>query len=79
MKTLLRSAQTGLYVRSAEDWTCKPEEATDFRTMRRAIHFAEREGFTKMELTFVSENAPCPRPMSLEALRAQLSVSDRLD
>jgi hypothetical protein len=79
MKTLLRSAQTGLYVRSAQDWTCEADEAMDFKTMSRAIRFAEKAGFTKMELAFVSEDSRCPPPVSLEALRARLSVSNRPD
>ena len=78
MKTLLRSAQTELYVRSAQDWTCEAGEAMDFKTMSRAIRFAEKAGFTKMELAFVSDHDPCPRPVSLEVLRARLSVSSRL-
>ena len=79
MKTLLRNAQTGLYVQSAEDWTGKPDEAFDFRTMRQAIQFAERAGFRKMELTFVSDQPPCPHPVSLEVLRARLSVRSPSD
>jgi hypothetical protein len=79
MKTLLRSAQTGLYVRSAQDWTCEADEAMDFKTMSRAIRFAAKAGFTKMELAFVSEDNRCPPPVSLEALRARLSVSNRPD
>jgi hypothetical protein len=51
----------------------------DFKTMSRAMRFAERAGFTKMELAFLSEGNHCPRPVSLEVLRARLSVSDRLD
>ena len=79
MRTLLRNALTGLYVRSAQDWTCKAEEALDLKTMSRAIRFAEKAGFTKMELAFVSDGSRCPSPVSLDALRARLSVSDRPD
>jgi hypothetical protein len=79
MKTLLRNAQTGLYVQSAQDWTGKPEEALDFKTMRHAIHFAEKAGFRRMELAFVSDHVRCPAPVSLEELRSRLSVSDRPD
>jgi hypothetical protein len=78
MKTLLRSVQTGLYVGSAHDWTCKAAEAMDFKTMSRAMRFAENAGFTRMELAFVSEGLPCPQPVTLDALRARLSASDRL-
>jgi len=79
MKTLLRNAQTGLYVQSAEQWTGRPDEALDFRTMRQAIRFAAKSGFRKMELAFVSDHTQCPPPVSLEVLRARLSVSDRAD
>jgi hypothetical protein len=79
MRTLLRSAQTGLYVQSAQDWTGQPEEALDFKTMSRAIRFAEQSGFTKMELAFVSDHRPCPEPVSLEVLRARLSCGKRPD
>jgi len=51
----------------------------DFKTMGRAIRFAEMAGFKKMELAFVSEDSQCPPPVSLEALRARLSVSNRPD
>jgi hypothetical protein len=77
MKTLLRNARTGLYVQSAEDWTGKPDEAMDFKTMGRAIRFAEQSGFRKMELAFVSDHPNCPPPVSLEVLHARLSVSNR--
>lgn len=79
MKTLLRNAQTGLYVRSAQDWTSRADEALDFKTMSRAIRFADKAGLRKMELAFVSEDRRCPPPVSLEALRARLSVSNRAD
>jgi hypothetical protein len=79
MKTVLRSVLTGLYVGGDQDWTCKPADAMDFKTMGRAIRFAERAGFTKMELAFFSDKASCPPPISLEALKARLSASDRLD
>ncbi len=74
MKTLLRNVQTGLYVQSAQDWTGKPDEALDFKTMRQAIQFAERAGFRRMELAFVSDRPQCPVPVSLEVLRSRLSV-----
>jgi hypothetical protein len=79
MKTLLRSAQTGLYVQSAQDWTGQPEEALDFKTMSRAIRFAEKAGFRKMELAFVSDRRTCPQPVSLEILRARLSCNSRAE
>jgi len=60
MKTLLRNAQTGLYLQSAQDWTGKSDEALDFKTMGQAIRFVEKAGFTKMELAFVSDHSPCP-------------------
>ena len=69
----------GLYVRSAQEWTSKAAEAMDFKTMSRAIRFAEKSGFTRMELAFVSEDGECPPPVSLETLRARLSVSHRRD
>jgi hypothetical protein len=78
MKTLLRSVQTGLYVGADQDWTCKAAEAKDFKTMVRAIRFAEKSGFTRMELAFISDKTPYPQPVSLEALKARLSASDRL-
>jgi hypothetical protein len=77
MKTLLRSSQTGLYVGSAQDWTCRADEAMDFKTMGRAIRFAEMAGLKRMELAFVSEDRQCPPPVSLATLRARLSVSNR--
>ncbi len=77
MKTLLRSVQTGLYVGCDQDWTCKAADALDFKTMGRAIRFAERAGFTQMELTFLSDQASSPPPISLEALKGRLSASDR--
>ena len=78
MKMLLRSSQTGLYVGSVQDWTCRVDEAMDFKTMGRAIRFAEQAGLKKMEMAFVSEDGQCPPPVSLAALRARLSVSNRL-
>ena len=42
MRMLLRNALTGLYVQSAGEWTAKPDEALDFKTMGHAIRFAER-------------------------------------
>ena len=79
MKTLLRSAQTGLYVKSAQDWTSEADEAMDLKTMSRAIRFADQAGLKKMELAFVSEDRQCPPPVSLAALRTRLSVSNRPD
>jgi hypothetical protein len=79
VKTLLRNAQTGLYVGFAQDWTHKQDEALDFKTMGRAIRFAEKAGLKMMELAFVSEDGQCPPPVSLAALRARLSVSSRVD
>jgi hypothetical protein len=54
MRTLLRHVPTGLYVQSAEQWTGKPEEAFDFKTMGQAIRFVEKAGLSKMELAFMS-------------------------
>ena len=79
MKMLLRSALTGLYVRSAQDWTGEAAEARAFKTMGQAMRFAEKAGFRKLELAFVSDDTRCPPPVSLETLRARLSVSNRLD
>lgn len=79
MKTVLRSSQTGLYVQSAEEWTGRPEEARDFKTMRQAIRFASQAGFRKMQLAFIAKDLPCPPPISLESLQSRLSVSDRID
>jgi hypothetical protein len=77
MKTLLRNAQTGLYVQAAGEWTGKPDEALDFGTMRRAIQFADQAGFRKMELAFHAEHDQCPEPVALDVLRTRLSVSTR--
>ena len=74
MRTLLRNASTGLYVRAAESWTCDPQEALDFKTMRQAIGFAEDSGFRKMEVTFVSDNPDSSTSVSLATLRGRLSV-----
>ena len=60
MRTLLRNASTGLYVQAADSWTCEPEEAFDFKTMRQAIGFAEDSGFRKMEVAFVSDDLDSP-------------------
>jgi hypothetical protein len=79
MKMLLRSVQTGLYVGCDLDWTCEAVEAMDFKTMSRAIRFAEKAGFTRMELAFVSDSPSHPQPVSLKALKSRLSASDRLD
>jgi hypothetical protein len=79
MKTLLRNAQTGLYVQAAGEWTGKPDEALDFRTMRQAIRFADQAGFRKMELAFLSEHSQCPPPVALDVLRTRLSVSTHAD
>jgi hypothetical protein len=78
MKIVLRSVQTGLYLGQTQDWTRNAAEAMEFKTMSRAIRFSEEAGFTKMELAFISDGRPCPPPVSLAALRARLSASDRL-
>jgi len=79
MRTLLRNAQTGLYLQSAQDWTGKPDEALDVKTIGQAIRFVEKAGFTKMELAFVSDHSPCPLSVAIEVLRSRLSVSNRAD
>jgi|OpeIllAssembly_1097287.scaffolds.fasta_scaffold1718140_1 hypothetical protein len=56
MRTLLRHAPTGLYVQSAAMWTGNGDEALDFKLMGQAIRFVEQEGFSKMELVFVSDH-----------------------
>jgi len=74
MRTLLRNAPTGLYVRAVDSWTCDPKEAFDFRTMRQAIGFVEDAGLSRMELAFASDNPESLRTVPLAALRAALSV-----
>ncbi len=74
MKTLLRNASTGLYVRAADGWTGDPSEAFDFKTMRQAIGFAENSGFRKMEVVFGSGDPDSSTTVSLIALRERLSV-----
>ena len=78
MRTLLRNAPTGLYVRGVDSWTCDPKEAYDFKTMRQAIGFVEHTGFSKMELAFASDNPEDLTTVSLAALRARLSVKSQL-
>jgi hypothetical protein len=78
MRTLLRNAPTGLYVRGVDSWTCDPKEAHDFKTMRQAIGFVEHTGFSRMELAFLSESPDGIRTVPLAVLRAALSVRSRV-
>jgi hypothetical protein len=77
MRTLLRNAPTGLYVRTVDSWTCDPKEAFDFKTMRQAIGFVEDAGFSRMEIAFASDDPESLRTVPLTALRATLSVRSR--
>jgi hypothetical protein len=77
MRTLLRNVPTGLYVQSAEAWTGNPEEAFDFKTMRQAIRFVEREGLRQMELAFVSPRLCRFTEVPLDLLRWGPSISQR--
>jgi hypothetical protein len=79
MRTLLRNAPTGLYVRAVDRWTCDPAEAFDFKTMRQAIKFAEESGFRKMELAFVSDDPDDLTTVPLAILRSRLSVRSLSD
>jgi hypothetical protein len=74
MRTLLRNGPTGLYVRAVDSWTCDPNEAHDFKTMRQAIGFVQDKGFTSMELAFASDDPEDLRTVSVAALHASLSV-----
>jgi hypothetical protein len=78
MRTLLRNVPTGLYVQSAENWTAKPDEALDFKTMSPAIRFVENAGLRQMELAFVSAHLCRFTEVPLELLRWGPSVSKRL-
>ena len=77
MRTLLRNAPTGLYVRTVDSWTGDPKEAFDFKTMRQAIGFVEDAGFSRMEIAFASDDPESLRTVPLTALLATLSVRSR--
>ena len=74
MRTLLRNAPTGLYVRAVDSWTYDPNEAFDFKTMRQAIGFVEDAGFSRMELAFATDDPESLRTVPLADLRTILSV-----
>lgn len=77
MKILLRHGRTGLYVLDADHWTGNPDEAFDFKAMRRAIEFAEETGFTRMELALVSDDPRQLTAVPVESLRCRPLGSDR--
>jgi hypothetical protein len=79
MRTLLRNVPTGLYVRSADQWTGDAGEAFDFKTMSQAIRFVEKEGLRQMELAFVSPDFCRFTEVPLELLRWGPSISQRYD
>lgn len=58
MKAILRHLQTGLYLRSAETWTEKEEDALDFREIEPALEFAFRSGVMGLELNILLFDNP---------------------
>lgn len=75
MRTLLRNAPTGLYVQAPDSWTGNPTEAFDFKTMRRAIQFADESGLRRMELALLSDDPDRFTTVPLTALRCRLSAN----
>ena len=77
MKTLLRHAPTGLFFQATDQWTGNREEALDFKSIGRAVQFAEQAGFSKMELAFISDRLGGWTSVPLTELRATVSVKER--
>ena len=63
MKTLLRKIG-GQFLQAPDLWTNNLQDALDFKSMRRAIDFAENAGYRNMELAFLFDN-----PHRLETAR----------
>lgn len=61
MQTLLRQRQNGQYFRRPGSWTAVIEEATDLRSVSRAIEVVERGGYQDLEVVFLFDT---PRRMS---------------
>ncbi len=58
-------------------WTGNREEAMDFKSMRQAIWFAERAGYSKMEVALVSERSKGFTRVPVSTLRPSLSLKFR--
>lgn len=56
MRFILRDAATGLYATGVGGWTQRAEEAFDFRSGARAIHFALEGHLKNVELVFAFDD-----------------------
>ncbi len=77
MKTLLRHAPTGLFLQAVDKWTGNRDEALDFKSMNRAIRFAEEAGFSKMELAYTSNRRNGWTIVPVADLRSASAVKTR--